>query len=89
MIRHVSIIVSGRVQGVFFRATTKAKAGELGIKGIVRNLPDGSVYIEAEGDSETLLEFQSWCKMGPPRAQVTRVDITEGDPKFYDDFSIR
>ena len=89
MVRHITIMVSGSVQGVFFRATTKAKADELGVKGFVRNLPDGAVYIEAEGDHETLLEFQSWCKKGPPRAQVNGIDVTEGSLKFYANFSIQ
>lgn len=89
MVRHISIMVSGRVQGVFFRATTKDKADELGIKGFVRNTADGSVCIEAEGDPIQLAAFESWCRMGPPRAQVLGVIVTEGDMKYYTDFSIQ
>jgi acylphosphatase len=89
MVRHISILVTGKVQGVFFRATTKAKADELGIKGFVRNQPDGRVYIEAEGDPVVLSAFESWCKKGPPRALVERLDVTGGDLKFYSDFSIQ
>ena len=89
MVRHISILVTGKVQGVFFRATTKAKADELGIRGFVRNQPDGRVYIEAEGDPGVLSAFESWCKKGPPRARVERLDVTGGDVKCYFDFSIQ
>lgn len=89
MVRHISILVTGKVQGVFFRATTKAKADELGIRGLVRNQPDGRVYIEAEGDPAVLSVFESWCKKGPPRARVERLDVTGGDMKCYSDFSIQ
>jgi acylphosphatase len=89
MVRHLSILISGRVQGVFFRAMTKHKADELGIKGFVKNLGDGSVYIEAEGSHHQLIAFESWCRKGPPLAQVVRADITEGLMKFFPDFSIQ
>ncbi|HNU41845.1 MAG TPA: acylphosphatase, partial [Cyclobacteriaceae bacterium] len=49
---HINILVTGTVQGVYYRASTKQKADELGIKGFVRNQPDGSVYIEAEAPAE-------------------------------------
>jgi acylphosphatase len=88
MVKHISILISGRVQGVFFRATTKNKADELGIKGFVKNLGDGSVYIEAEGNQDQLIAFESWCRKGPPRAQVVRMDITEGLMKFFPTFDI-
>lgn len=89
MDRHLSILVSGRVQGVFFRAATKRKADELGITGFVRNQPDGSVYIEAEGDPDNLSVFESWCSAGPPRAQVERVDIKKGNLQFFSEFNIK
>jgi len=89
MVRHISILISGRVQGVFFRASTKNKADELGIKGFVKNLGDGSVYIEAEGNQDQLITFESWCRKGPPRAQVIQTDITEGLMKFFPDFVIQ
>ena len=88
-VKHISIIVSGRVQGVFFRASTKSKADELGVNGFVKNLPDGRVYIEAEGERQTLHQFESWCKHGPPRAQVTQIDVTEGELKFFTRFLIQ
>ena len=76
--KHLSIRVSGKVQGVFFRASTKGKAEELNIKGNVRNNADGSVSIEAEGEEENLLQFVEWCKRGPKFAQVERCEVKEG-----------
>ena len=88
MKRHLSILVSGRVQGVFYRASAKAKADELGIVGFVQNLPDGKVYIEAEGADEKLDRFKTWCSEGPPRAQVEQVEIKEGELKNYTSFGV-
>ena len=89
MNRHLSILVSGRVQGVFYRASAKSKAEELGITGFVQNLPDGKVYIEAEGMDEKLDRFKSWCAEGPPRAQVEQVEIKEGELQNFTSFGIR
>lgn len=88
MKRHVSILVSGRVQGVFYRASAKAKADELGVKGFVQNMPDGKVYIEVEGAQEKLDMFKMWCSKGPPRAQVEQVEIKEGELKNFMSFGI-
>lgn len=88
MKRHMSILVSGRVQGVFYRASTKAKADELGISGFVQNLPDGKVYIEAEGTDESLNEFKAWCAKGPPRAIVEQVEIKEGELRNFTSFQV-
>ena len=81
-------MVSGRVQGVFYRASAKTKADELGIKGFVQNLPDGEVYMEAEGSDEKLDLFKAWCSEGPPRAQVEQVEIKEGDLRNFTSFGI-
>jgi acylphosphatase len=88
MKRHLSILVSGRVQGVFYRASAKAKADELGISGFVQNMPDGKVYIEVEGPDEKLDHFKTWCSKGPPRAQVEQVEIKEGDVQDFTSFGI-
>jgi acylphosphatase len=88
MKRHFSILVSGRVQGVFYRASAKAKAEELGITGFVENLPDGNVYIEAEGTDQDLDRFKTWCAEGPPRSQVVRVEIKEGALQNFTSFGI-
>jgi acylphosphatase len=87
--KHWNIKVTGKVQGVFFRASTKAVADQLGVKGYVKNLSDGSVYIEAEGDKfalESLLEF---CGEGPEKAEVDQVDYEESaDLKGFRNFEV-
>lgn len=88
MREHISILVSGKVQGVFFRALAKEKADELGVAGFVRNQPDGSVYLEAEGDKEQLDRLKTWCHAGPGRAQVISVEINVGELKNFSEFSI-
>lgn len=87
--KHLNIVVTGNVQGVFFRASAKEAADQLNVKGFAQNQPDGSVYIEAEGDEETLKQFVDWCKQGPPRAQVTMVNIKESDVKHFRQFDIK
>ncbi|MBD3747988.1 MAG: acylphosphatase [Sphingobacteriales bacterium] len=82
------IIVSGRVQGVFFRASTKAVADQIGIKGIVKNLPDGTVFIEAEGEDFLMEDFLDWCKYGPDDARVDDISIEEIETKNYRNFNI-
>lgn len=89
MTQHMTIIVSGKVQGVFYRAATKEKADELGVKGFVRNEPIGSVYIEAEAAEEVLYKFVKWCNNGPPRAQVQHVEVMPGEVIGFQSFTIR
>jgi len=89
MNKHFSIRISGKVQGVFFRALTKEKADELDVKGFVRNEPDGSVYIEAEADERTMEQFMDWCRQGPPRARVEKMDVNEGERKDFARFELR
>ena len=88
MRKHFAIKVGGVVQGVFFRASTKKKADELGIKGFVRNEPDGSVYIEAEGEEQALQAFIEWCQDGPPRAKVKECEVNEGKLQDFSGFTI-
>ena len=71
----VNIRVSGLVQGVFFRKSTKTEAEKLGLAGWVRNESDGSVEIMAAGDKAKLEELISWCKKGPPLAKVENVEL--------------
>jgi len=66
--------VTGRVQGVFYRASTVQEAARLGLVGWVRNVPDGSVLIEAQGEREGVEHLLAWCGKGPPGARVSRVD---------------
>jgi acylphosphatase len=89
MVKHFTFRVSGKVQGVFFRASTRQKALELFLRGFVRNEPDGSVYIEAEGEENNLLLFKEWCTHGPRSARVDHIDILEGTCKGFSDFSIK
>lgn len=80
--------IYGRVQGVFFRQSTLQKALELGIKGWVRNEPDGSVLAEIEGNQEAILKMERWLKTGPPLAKVENLLVSEGEEKGYQDFLI-
>lgn len=86
---HYRIKISGRVQGVFFRATTKETADRLGIKGWARNEKDSSVLIEAEGAEHQMKIFVDWCHQGPRFAQVEQVALEEKAPEGYQDFSIK
>lgn len=82
------IIVKGKVQGVFFRATAKKQADELNVKGVIKNMPNGDVYIEAEGDSEKIYSFVEFCNEGPPEAIVEKVEKKEIKFKNYTSFEI-
>lgn len=73
--KRLKIAVKGRVQGVHFRASTKAVADQLGVKGLICNLSDGAVYIEAEGDDFALDFFLDWCNEGPENAVIEAVEI--------------
>jgi acylphosphatase len=76
-VRRVRAIVTGRVQGVAFRASTCSEARRLGVAGWVRNLADGSVELEAEGDDDRVAALLAWCEHGPPSARVANVVATE------------
>jgi acylphosphatase len=73
--KRVHLIVHGRVQGVYFRASARDRARQLGLSGWVRNCPDGSVEILAEGNKAHLEQFVVWCHGGPPGALVTDLDV--------------
>jgi acylphosphatase len=88
MIKHLDITVKGTVQGVFFRASTKAVADQLGVKGFVTNQPSGEVFIAAEGDPVSLEMFLDWCNEGPENALVTSVSSHEGELKNYRNFEV-
>lgn len=88
MIKHYNISVKGKVQGVFYRATTKEKARELGLKGFVKNMADGSVYLEAQGEPAALEQLVEWCNKGPKKAVVEEVSKEEGPLKNFDGFEV-
>jgi acylphosphatase len=84
------LIVSGRVQGVCFRAETQQAASRLGLTGWVKNKSDGTVEADVEGDKQALLKLIDWCRKGPPISAVAHVAVTWKDHRdAYDDFSIR
>jgi acylphosphatase len=85
---HYNITVSGRVQGVSFRHAARNTARYIGVRGVIRNLYDGSVYIEAEGEKEQLSEFVRWCRTGPPFATVENVEVEEADVRNFSSFEI-
>lgn len=87
--KSVQIRISGRVQGVFFRASAKEIADQFGIKGFVRNESNGCVYIEAEADEVLIDRFVEWCHHGPARARVASVEIVEGEVKKFKGFEIQ
>ena len=69
--------VSGRVQGVFFRANTQHQARELGLTGWIRNRNDGSVEVLACGDEQQLSIFEKWLEIGPELSKVTNIKVSE------------
>ena len=87
--QHYTIIVSGKVQGVFFRASTREQAERLNVRGWVKNEADGSVRIEAEGQENELRTLTAWCQQGPPQSEVTQVTVYPGKVENYSDFTIR
>jgi acylphosphatase len=84
------VIISGRVQGVFFRASTAREAKTLGLTGWVRNRPDGSVEAVFEGSKEKVEEMVAWCRKGPTAAKVARVEtILEKPENPFTSFEVK
>jgi acylphosphatase len=81
--------VSGRVQGVYFRASTREQAAERGVDGWVRNLADGRVEAVFEGPPAAVDAMVEWCHEGSPRARVDGVEVTREPPEDLDGFEIR
>ncbi len=78
MIKQIEITVTGKVQGVFFRESTKGEASKMGIVGTVKNLPNGNqVFIVAQGEEEKLAQLIGWCHQGPPTAVVEKVEVID------------
>ncbi len=83
----VHAVITGTVQGVFFRASAQQEARKLDLTGFVRNLPDGTVELEAQGEADAVDRLLDWCWTGPPDAEVARVTselvaAVEGDGVF-------
>jgi acylphosphatase len=87
-LKTVEIIVSGKVQGVFFRQSTRDQARALEIKGHVENLNNGDVKIIASGEEKSLEALYQWCRTGPPHAQVTRVTKSAIPWREFDSFQV-
>lgn len=84
----IRLTIKGKVQGVFFRATAKDIADELGVKGWVKNLPDRNVEIRATATEALLQKFIDWCKLGPPKAKVDDVIVEVLDLEEFNSFRI-
>ncbi len=84
-----NITVSGRVQGVAYRAFALKLANQIGVKGFVKNNQNGSVKIVAEGTAKLLKLFASGCEQGPGWAHVDKITITDSSPEFFKDFSVK
>jgi len=84
----LQILVTGDVQGVFFRQSTKEKAVSLGIKGTVRNTDDGAVSIVASGEHNSLQKLIDWCCVGPAKAEVANVHVEKVPYIVFEDFNI-
>jgi len=82
------LIVSGQVQGVFYRATAKEVADRIAITGWVKNTDEGNVEIMASGTEQQLKEFIEWCKQGPKKAVVENVKILNTDEQSFNDFKV-
>lgn len=82
------IIVSGHVQGVFFRDSCRRRAADLGVAGTVENRDDGTVEVVAQGEPEAVEQLVKWCRTGPPRAAVSGVDVGVEEPSALDGFRI-
>jgi acylphosphatase len=86
----IQLNITGRVQGVFYRAEAQQKARELGLTGWVKNEADGSVTVVAQGDGVALDKLAGWCAKGPTACHVEKITATEiRDEKIYRDFQIQ
>ncbi len=81
--------ISGTVQGVYYRASTQARARELNLTGFVENLADGRVHAVIQGSEENCRALIEWCRQGPPRARVSGVEVTSVAEQSYDSFQIQ
>jgi acylphosphatase len=85
----VQVRITGRVQGVFFRARTHERASLLGVRGWVRNEPDGSVAGHFEGPDRAVAALVAWCRQGPPHAYVDDVEVTQVSESGATGFDVR
>lgn len=88
MIQTVRMVVSGKVQGVYYRQSTRDKALELGLTGTVKNQADGSVLVYASGPSAAVNQLIAWCRQGPARAVVSSVQVETIEPTAFVGFTV-
>ena len=84
----LDLVIEGRVQGVGYRYSAKMEAESLGIRGSVQNLPDGSVFVTAQGDNDAMDNFVRWCYEGPPSAIVSNIEKVHGKTEEFSEFRI-
>ena len=84
----VHLVIKGKVQGVFFRATAKDVADEIGVKGWVKNTEEGNVEVMASGSDAQIQKFIAWCKTGPKRAIVTDVMVANTEEENFKKFEV-
>ncbi|MBD3156609.1 acylphosphatase [Candidatus Peregrinibacteria bacterium] len=85
------LTITGKVQGVCYRANAQTHAQKLSLTGWVRNMPDGSVKVVCQGEPSSIESFVTWCKQGPPAASVRSVNVKKQpleDEKLFDSFDI-
>jgi acylphosphatase len=87
-VTRVRVVVTGRVQGVWFRDSCREQARANGVAGFVRNRADGAVEAEFEGPDAAVARMVAWCREGPPRARVDRVAVEELDPAGAQGFRV-
>lgn len=88
--KRLRLRIWGRVQGVFFRAHTQNEATTLNLVGWVRNCPDGTVELVAEGDEKNLMRLLDWCRIGPPNAKVLKIEPVWGEAEGeFKNFTIK
>jgi len=89
MVFHYNIHIYGRVQGVGFRYAARTVALQYELTGFVRNMVNGSVYIEIEGSSQDCMAFIDWCRIGPGYGRVDDVEVNESNISGFEDFVIK
>jgi acylphosphatase len=85
----VQLLITGKVQGVFFRETARKVAEKLNIKGWIKNTPDEKVEAMITGDEKEVNDFIKWCKTGPDRAEVEEVMVSSQPEIFFKEFEVK
>jgi acylphosphatase len=86
--KRISLLITGKVQGVGYRYSVKLKAESMAIRGYVRNQPDGSVFVTVQGENTAVENFVKWCYKGPSAAFVSGVEKIPGSIEDFSEFKI-